>query len=72
MTAGMLAKSVFAAGLILFVAAGPTRAAANGHDSVGGLMPLPLWPSTGASRMPAPAKSAHALAGVRHPGRLRR
>jgi hypothetical protein len=42
MTAGVLAKSVFAAGLIFFVAAGPTCAATNGHDSVGGLMPLPL------------------------------
>jgi hypothetical protein len=29
-------------------------AGANGHDSVGGLMPLPLWPSL---RTPVPAKS---------------
>jgi hypothetical protein len=72
MTAGTLAKIVFAAGLMLFVAAGPARAAANGHDSVGGLMPLPLWPSPAASRMPAPAKSARTSWAVRHPGRLRR
>jgi hypothetical protein len=72
MTAAALAKSVFAAGLMLFVAAGPTCAAANGHDSVGGLMPLPLWPSPPVWRMPAPAKTARTVAGVRHPGRLRR
>jgi hypothetical protein len=72
MSAGALAKSVFVAGLMLFVAAGPTCAAANGHDSVGGLMPLPLWPSPTVVRMPAPAKSARTLGGARHPGRLRR
>jgi hypothetical protein len=105
-------KSIFAAGLMLFVAAGPTRAVtadelkalfgrfvaaenahgalqaesgdgapsasivrvagANGHDSVGGLMPLPLWPSLATMRPPALAKSARTLGGVRHWGRLRR
>jgi hypothetical protein len=45
-------------------------AGANGHDTVGGLMPLPLWPSTGTLRTPGPAKSARLF--VRHPARLRR
>jgi hypothetical protein len=47
-------------------------AGANGHDSVGGLMPLPLWPSPGTLRTPAPAKSPHSLGDVRRPARLRR
>jgi hypothetical protein len=97
MTAGALANFIFGAGLMVFIASGPTRAAtndevgalfarriavensgerapkaplvrlagANGHDSVGGLMPLPLWPSL---RTPLPAKSAHTRGGVRHLG----
>jgi hypothetical protein len=101
MTTRALANYIFGAGLMLFVAAGPTRAAtkdevsalfarliavensgerapeaplvrlagANGHDSVGGLMPLPLWPSL---RTPAPAKPDRTLGVARHLGRLRR
>lgn len=32
-------------------------AGANGHDSVGGLMPLPLWPSVAVAHGAVPAKS---------------
>jgi hypothetical protein len=32
-------------------------AGANGHDTVGGLMPLPLWPSVSTTPGGAPSKS---------------
>jgi hypothetical protein len=32
-------------------------AGANGHDTVGGLMPLPLWPSVATTHGAAPSKS---------------
>jgi hypothetical protein len=32
-------------------------AGANGHDTVGGLMPLPLWPSVATTPGAMPAKS---------------
>jgi hypothetical protein len=50
-------------------------AGANGHDTVGGLMPLPLWPSVAVAQGTVPAKSswkrrARLCCGImRHPGR---